>query len=565
MLFHNPKLQVHTTEDGEVIELPILLPSSWLGCILKNYKFLLCGGHDCDLHEQLSAFWTCFEFYQPGHVVFQKDKNILASTLPIVLHGDEGRYLKKGNFMVCAIESMLGSTDETKSKKKACDCSSDPALSRYGRISCGHVGDEVFMDAIKVASKQHVNDAGNEFLSKFLLFGMSSLIYKKHKAILKQAFDMVVSDMTALFETGLTIDGHTYYVATLGVKGDLKFHHQMGNLSRSYYNVGTKENHPICSLCLAGQDGILFEDVSDHPPWMETLYLQKPWSAGNAPGLSLLPFQNGCPEALFRLDLFHCWKCGLGRDLTGSTLIVLCQLKYFDYDCDTEFNLPARLNRAHSNFTLWCKATNKSPALHSFSKALLNYKNQQSFAWFNVKGSDNTLLTAWLLFVMKLSRATHGPRYPELEAAMLETFESAIVVFGVLHSHRLWMKRECSQRVQHHLTIMVRGYKVLALQAQRLSIVAYGIKPKLHAIDHIIKDLKRQLDSGAPRVLNPMAFSCEANESIVGHVSRLARRVSSRLVGTRVIDRICIKTKSLIRKLKAKLRPRPIGQKKSHR
>ena len=323
MLFHNPKLQVHTTEDGEVIELPILLPSSWLGCILKNYKFLLCGGHDCDLHEQLSAFWTCFEFYQPGHVVFQKDKNILASTLPIVLHGDEGRYLKKGNFMVCTIESMLGSTDETKSKKKACDCSSDPVLSRYGRISCGHVGDEVFMDAIKVASKQHVNDAGNEFLSKFLLFGMSSLIYKKHKAILKQAFDMVVSDMTALFETGLTIDGHTYYVATLGVKGDLKFHHQMGNLSRSYYNVGTKENHPICSLCLAGRDGILFEDVSDHPPWMETLYLQKPWSA--APGLSLLPFQNGCPEALFRLDLFHCWKCGLGRDLTGSTLIVLCQ------------------------------------------------------------------------------------------------------------------------------------------------------------------------------------------------------------------------------------------------
>ena len=71
---------------------------------------------------------------------------------------------------------------------------------------------------------------------------------------------------------------------------------------------------------------------------------------------------------------------------------------------------------------------------------------------------------------------------------------------------------------------------------------------------------KRQLQSKAPKVLNPLVFSCEANESVVGHVSRISRRVSSRTVSGRVLDRICIKTKLLAKKFKAKLRHRHRSQ-----
>ena len=90
--------------------------------------------------------------------------------------------------------------------------------------------------------------------------------------------------------------------------------------------------------------------------------------------------------------------------------------------------------------------------------------------------------------------------------------------------------------------------------AKDLNIVGYGLKPKLHACDHISKDLKRQLLANVPRVLNPLIFSCEANESMVGHVSRISRRVSARTVNTRVLDRVCIKVKYLLSK--GKLRPR---------
>lgn len=523
--------------------------------LLANYRFLLGGGCDGEqFHQQLASFWTCYEFYQPNHEVFKKDKSALSSTIPLLVHGDEGRYLKKGNFMVCTIECALGCDTDKKEKKPRCECGSDPLLSRYGNIGLGREGDAAFLQAIGTASQQHVNDSGNEFLSKFLVFGMSSLIYKKHKGILTQAFEMVAADLKQLHDVGITIQGHTFFASTIGCKGDLKFHHQVGNLQRSYYNVGVRENHPICSLCLAGTNGVHFEDVSANPVWLQTMYTQKPWNEGCCPALATIPFEVGCEEAIFRLDLFHCWKCGLGRDLTGSTLIIMCQLQYFDFEGDDQFNLPARLGRAHSSFSLWCLANHKSPALHSFSKSLLNFKNQKSFAWFNVKGSDLTLLTAWLLFVVKCSREIHGERYSALEAALIETFESAKIVFGVLHSHQLWLSRLCAQRVQHHLTVLVRGYKCLAREARLLRIVAYGLKPKLHAVDHINRDLQRQLNNGAPRVLNCMVFSCEANESVVGHVSRLSRRVSSRTVSHRVLDRICIKVKCLIRRWKAKLR-----------
>ena len=91
---------------------------------------------------------------------------------------------------------------------------------------------------------------------------MSSLVYKKHKRLLHKAFEMVAHDLKRMHKEGIEIGDVVFFAATLGIKGDLKFHHQMGNLSRSYYNVETKVNHPICSLCLAGRSGVDFENVS---------------------------------------------------------------------------------------------------------------------------------------------------------------------------------------------------------------------------------------------------------------------------------------------------------------
>ncbi|CAL1155452.1 unnamed protein product [Cladocopium goreaui] len=198
---------VYTTVEGDAIELPIVLPSSWLKVLIEDYPYLLSGypsnSLGNDLHDQLEAFWTCYAFYQPGHEAFKKSKQELRRTLPLAVHGDEGRYLKKGNFMVCTIETLIGNDAEKKTTKAPCRCHSDPVLSRYADVAHGHQGDSSFDHFVELASGQHVNDSGNEFLSKFLLFGMSSLVYKKDKGLLTKAFEMVSEDLSMLHNRGL--------------------------------------------------------------------------------------------------------------------------------------------------------------------------------------------------------------------------------------------------------------------------------------------------------------------------------------------------------------------------
>lgn len=96
----------------------------------------------------------------------------------------------------------------------------------------------------------------------------------------------------------------------------------------------------------------------------------------------------------------------------------------------------------------------------------------------------------------------------------------------------------------HHVMVMLKGYKRLAHESAKLDLVAYSLKPKLHSMRHIAGDIENQLRSGAPKILNILAFSCEPNEDMVGHVARLSRRVSARTVNHRVFDRVCIRMKT---------------------
>ena len=529
-------------QDGSVIELPVVKPSSWLQLILKKYPELLFPQNN--MEEELQVFWNHYRFIQPNHEIFKSPPEQLKRTLPILVHGDEGRYLKKGNYLIATIEMMLGSTP---TKLKECCCEADPVLERYPEVH-NDEGNIFSRRECEVASKQLVNLSGNCFLSKYLLFGMASQQYKAHPDLVHQAMGMVSEDLASLHSQGFRLGSEQYFCATLGVKGDLKFHFQMGHLTRTYLNTGTTNENPVCSLCLAGSPGFPFEDLGPLPRWQDTMFSEKPWN--HEPVLVQIPFQHGQEEALFRFDCFHCWKLGVGRDLVGSTLVSLALLRYYDFDEDDTQNLPDRLDRCHSHFRLWCQASGKSPALHYFSQALFNSPNQRSFPWANVKGSDCMLLTSFLLFLVNVAIKNGSVKEGHLVFFKIikETLQSVEVFFSILYSHGLWLSRKCGQRVLHHLMVMLKGYKRLAHESAKLDLVAYSLKPKLHSMRHIAGDIENQLRSGAPKILNILAFSCEPNEDMVGHVARLSRRVSARTVNHRVFDRVCIRMKTLWKK-----------------
>ena len=404
----------------------------------------------------------------------------------------------------------------------------------------------------RVAMHQRTNARGHVFLSKFLLFGIASKEFKEEPALLTSVYAVVAEDMSQLFEVGVQAPGKgRFFGAYLGMEGDLKYHHQIGHLERSYYNLGRRHEYPICHLCSAGENRFPFESVHENSEWESSLFLSEPWPEDSPPAIASIPFDPMCRAAAFRLDPFHLWKVGLGRDLTGSGIVVLCQLGKFDFGSESSKNIDDRLARAHSCFRPWCLGSGKTPALRSFTKNNLNCPDRLTFAWGSWKGSDNTLITKWLLFYIT-NQMTPGDdaQQQSLFDALSQTLSSALTFWSILHSHGLWLDRVCARRLQHHLARTLRGYKVCASRCHALQLAGFSLKPKLHGLAHVNHDLLCQIKSEALFIISPSVFNCESNEDMVGRVSCPARRVSARLVNTRVMERILCKTKALIRRRK---------------
>ena len=537
---------VFAVEDGDkTIELPWIRPTTWVKHHLEKYPFLLCGP-GAQLEEQLGAFWTCYERVHPGHSVYMHGASRRQRTLPVLLHGDEGRYLKRSNYMICTLECSLGSCPHARA---GCDCNTDLVLSLYEGLSDPSATDPDTSQAVRLALQQSANATGNCFLSKFLCFGVASQHYKKYPDLLGKAFELVAEDLAALCTDGVEVPHKgRYFGGFLGVKGDMKFHHQVGHLKRSYFNLGRRRDIPMCHLCMAGAPNVPFESLEDSPPWQSTFCMEPPWDESSVPSLAKIPYDVMCTPKVFALDPFHLWKVGLSRDLLGSGIIALARLGKFDFEAGCSVNLEDRLARAHSCFKMYCLASHKTPALHSFTRNNMMFPNMAAFAWANVKGSDSSLMTKWLLFFIIAQMGPVQVEHRKLVRAITQSLESAVVFWNIMHTHGLWLERKCAQRLQHHLSRMLRAYKRAAFESHALSMSGFGLKPKLHALHHVGEELRVQLRTGAPLVLSPMAYNCESNEDAVGKVCRLSRKLSARLVNQRVFERIMVKTKTLIRK-----------------
>lgn len=67
-----------------------------------------------DYRAMFSRFWERFRPGHPGHPVYQKSVEQRSSTIPIAIHGDEGRGLAKVPVLVLAYQVMIPYSGENK-------------------------------------------------------------------------------------------------------------------------------------------------------------------------------------------------------------------------------------------------------------------------------------------------------------------------------------------------------------------------------------------------------------------------------------------------------------------
>lgn len=217
----------HESEETKQLFTYHLRPQDWIQHWMDSNPEILAGKGNPQ--ENFKCFWEVYRQKHPSHEVYQKHSNNLGMVVPILLHGDEGRAVKRTNYFVTSIESPLGSVLDPNLK---CSCHEKllqrPNIPSYGCDS--RVLDE---QTLKVARAMVTNFKGHSYLSRFLLFGVGGWIYKRHPAVIDKLLLEVSMNLRELFETGVELSGPagaTIFAAMVSIKGDMDSHKKVMNL-----------------------------------------------------------------------------------------------------------------------------------------------------------------------------------------------------------------------------------------------------------------------------------------------------------------------------------------------
>lgn len=539
----------HRLSTGQEVSIEYVDPSDWLFTLLTKYPRLLAGGF-APIEDQFAGFWGLYRQSHPGHDVFRFHDAHLGQVLPIMFFGDEGRGPRRAGYMAATIESCLGLTEIS---KMDCDCDQhlNGLTPEWLPSSDGPVAEVT--EQMRCAARLATNYGGNSYLTRFLLFGIPGYLYDKTPSVVQTHLHKVAANLVELFHQGLTVRGKQYYAALVASKGDMKFQaFVVGHLTRSYANLGHSRALAACSMCLAGTAEYPLEDCAHSPSWAESMYVERPYNEADPPVFNQVPYDDLCPEALYKVDCFHAWKVGVGRDVCGSALVWLCDLGVWDLENESSA-IDSRLNRAHRQFTLWASAEGKSPALRSFTKSYLNCATRALSPWTNSKGSDTMLICQFLKWRLQLllrnlnddpGLVAHGDKLNLL----LHVIDHSLQMFQMSYRHPLWIDKPCARKLYLHIMVVVRGYKSLAAYFVQQNVSAFRLKPKLHSLHHLAYEIKSSLRSGSSHVLNWLCYACEMNEDHIGHTARLSRKLATKTLSLRLMQRLFLKTRALARR-----------------
>ena len=156
----------------------------YLWCELPGYERLLQKG---------GVFWERFRIVCGGHPVFARGKAALQRTCAMILHGDEGRSLKKTQLMVLALHSIMG------------------------------FGSRVESDEAAHPDRQELNMQVHTWASRYLLAVLPRFMYDDRRdGNFQTVLAEISRDGNHLFEEGiLGPDNQVYYVCILYVIGGL--------------------------------------------------------------------------------------------------------------------------------------------------------------------------------------------------------------------------------------------------------------------------------------------------------------------------------------------------------
>ena len=300
-------------EGGASAKFPYHRPRDILTVVMSEYPWLFQGGaKGPDAERLLLSFWNAYRLEHPDHVVFGHSADRLARTVPITIHGDGGTTQKKFSLETVSLQPVLGvDTLAPTSKRSRCSCETSEC---YG--GGGHSD----------VHSQQLSSKHSTYMSHFLIFGYPAKSYDFDTLLL--SFLQKVCEDLASCADGFQCGDKTYYAACIGFKSDMEWLvKSAGGITRSYQNIGSVNQIPICPECEAGAPGIPFEDMAATALWTRTRFQTVPWRV--APPWGNVPYDDVKPARFLKRDSFHIFRLGIGRNYAASCIFVLAYMNCF--------------------------------------------------------------------------------------------------------------------------------------------------------------------------------------------------------------------------------------------
>lgn len=492
-------IQISEAGVGETF-IPYFKFSDWAKWLLSlNMWHVLCGLHRADTNKcrkRWTDFWLHYRDLYPNHHIFGEHRD-LSRTCGLLIHGDEGRSVGKTAIMVVSVHSILG----------------------FGLASAGRKRDRKEFGA----GGMFLNYKSPTWCTRFLLSVMPKQYYSDDAGDQDSFQDLmrtIATDLKHLCEEGLQgPDGHLYRFCVLNCMGDWPFQIKAGNLGRSFYNVSKQAQSRaipkgICHRCLADRPGVMWEDFeSPVPPWLPTVDTENPFLKPPEI-LCLQPAVQDHPS-FFGWDFFHGWHLGAGKTIVASAIVVLAMSSAFAGSIDD------RISAVSDCFQSWCAANNYKPRLRKITKDKLSWLATTSYpqgTWS--KGATTTYLLKWLVVAFQ-------ERMGELAGDLLVdlTYNTILNISNFIvgiYSWELWIPSNEAAVLAATGLSFLKWQGRAAIHAFDLDKRLFLAMPNLHRLHHIFWDMKTQ-SQRAEFVLNPLAWSTQADEDFIGRPSRLSR------------------------------------------
>lgn len=510
---------------GSVHRYPFFSPKKQVEVLSEHGYFHRVLGLPIHLaSEALDVFWQKFRALHPRHQVFDTSRNLnFQKLIPYYLHGDGGRGFKKDPIEILSMFPALG----TGSNKRRVDLSSKRPLE--SEIELG------------------INLQGHSGATRFLFTVLSSLVAKKDGGVFDDLMVIWGEELRSLLEDGFEAAGSNWRIIIIGFTGDSPFVKKVAKLVRSFHNVAKrhttqqKKQKGCCWLCHAGFEDpeqgtrIPFEHLGfTEPEWLKTGHLNNPlpWLGDGGALLKYMLLDLGeTPAAFFRADFFHVWHAGVGLDFTSSAFIYAMKVLFGQPSVAKNLDC---LNEALKN---WMRATREKLHCGHLTEDLLGYNGTREYPegkWS--KNMDTAVFMKFLTFL--LDRRDFGAKVEadEILTEISATAKAMNVAIKTCLEAEYFMSKSHTEIVMESGHRFLTGYAMLVSMCHRKSLCLFKLRPKLRYLNHMFHRVFEEWQTRGFAV-NPLSEATFASEDFVGRTARVSRRVNTRAVAVKTLQR----------------------------